>query len=114
MAFSPSHIESSLTSNSESFSAVCIALKSTNSLYCGSDDAISCPSQLRMLPRTGAVLRLSTFTRSATCIQKSCLAVMMYKVLPSTATAISVISMAIKLNLGIAFLLSNLLILLLC
>ena len=40
-------------------------------LYCGSDDAMSCPSQLSMLPRIGSVFKLSTFTRSATSSQNA-------------------------------------------
>ena len=97
MALSPSAIESSFTSNSESLPAACIALKSTNILYCGSDEAMSCPSQLRILPLTGGVTTLSTFTLSATFIQKSRFAVMIYRVRPSTAVAMSVMMMARKL-----------------
>ncbi len=40
-------------------------------LYSGSDEASSCPSELRMLPREGATLTLSSLLRSATCSQKS-------------------------------------------
>ena len=97
MAFSPMHIESSFCSKSVSFFASRNATKSMKMLYCGSDDAMSCPSQLSMLPRIGSVFKLSTFTRSATSSQKARLAVIMYSVLPTTVIATNVIRMARKL-----------------
>ena len=103
-------MESSFATNRESLPASRIALKSIYSLYCGSDDAISCPSQLSMLPLTGGVSRLSIFTRSATCIQKSRFAVIVYTIFAITIAAKKLSNMAMKLYRGIIFLLSNLLI----
>ena len=94
IALSPVQIESIFSQKSVSFFASRSALKSMNMLYCGSDDAMSCPSQLSMFPRIGCVFRLSTFTRSATSSQYARFAVMIYSVFPSTLIATSVIMTA--------------------
>ena len=71
------------------------AWKSMYILYSGMLLAMSCPSQLRMLPRPGFTLTLSRFSREATSIQYCFLAVMMYIALPMTANPINVINTAI-------------------
>ena len=97
MAFRPADMESSLSSQSESLPASRKALKSMNTLYSGSDDAMSSPSQLSMLPLVGFTVTLSAFTLSATSSQKSRLAVMMNIALPTTDTATNMSTMAMKL-----------------
>ena len=103
-------MESSFCTNSVSLPAARMALKSRYSLYCGNDEAMSCPSLLSILPLTGGVSRLSIFTRSATCIQKSRFAVIVYTIFVITIAAKKLSNMAMKLYRGIIFLLSNLLI----
>ena len=71
--------------------------KSTNNLYSGSDETISRPSELSMLPRTGFTGTLSAFTLSATSSQKSRRAVMIYMALATTDTATNISTMAMKL-----------------
>ena len=77
MRLSPSLIESTLTSQSESLPASWMALKSMNSRYSGSELAMISPLQLSMLPRMAFTATLSFFTRLATSIQYARLALMM-------------------------------------
>ena len=65
-------------------------MKSMNILNSGMLLAMSCPSQLSMLPRVGFTLRLSRTSLAATSLQYCFSAVMMYPALPMMATPISV------------------------
>ncbi len=108
ISFRPAHIESSFESHKESFPAAESALKSINILNSGNELAMRCPSQLRMLPRVGLTGTESFLTRSATCVQYSFFAVMMYRALPMTARDARVMRMAMALKRGMILWLLNL------
>lgn len=90
MLFSPVAIASMFSLHSVSVPASCSVLKSINISNSGSDDAMSFPSQLNILPRVGVMAVLSSFTRSDTSSQNLRSAVIIYSALPSMASVTAI------------------------